>query len=70
VKKAVKLWYESLRKEFWVVKCGNTVYDVKCVHKSCHCEYMLVKVDVRVIEFVLSLWSTIVALSSCQNSEI
>jgi hypothetical protein len=37
VKEVVKLWYVSLMKEFWVVKCRSDVYDVKCIHEGCPC---------------------------------
>jgi hypothetical protein len=35
VKEIVKLWSISLRKEFQVLKCSSSVYDVKCIHDGC-----------------------------------
>ena len=35
VKEAVKLWSISLRKEFRVVKCSSSTYEVKCVKDDC-----------------------------------
>src|SRR6266540_1408302 len=35
VKEAVKLWSLSLRKEFRVVKCSSSTYEVKCVKDDC-----------------------------------
>ena len=35
VKEAVKLWLLSQRKEFRVVKCSSSTYEVKCVKDDC-----------------------------------
>jgi hypothetical protein len=35
VEETVELWSVPLRKEFQVIKCSSSVYDVKYVHDGC-----------------------------------